>query len=215
MKQPSKRLTPVQWCVLIILLYVAAVLLFPHRINCVYANGDSVSIWEPSFLGAVASGTCIVQISSESGKCATVRLREGCFDLPLVVVPSANKDVFYCIYDHDVDFLIVKIDLGRGFSPPPKDGPLSENILPSSCAVARVRNFDTNNWVPAVAALEAMPPDQFNRQVIGGLRLGFCHLHTAQQVAVDELRNYGSQGGYNGDTVIPTYSASVNSTNEP
>jgi hypothetical protein len=202
MDKSSKNIKILRLFAALLILILAMVLLFPQRINTTFKSGDSITIEAPSFLASAAGSTCIISINLKSGMMARITLVQSWFHTPLIVIPSTNGNIFYCIYDHDTDFQLLKFDLEHTFQPPAKDQVMSSSILGSSCEVDRVKRIDTNDWIAVTKALQQMSPDEYDRQVIGGLRFGLFRIHTDQIVVVNSMRNYGDQGGYNGDPPI-------------
>jgi hypothetical protein len=127
------------------------------------------------------------------------------FDSPIIVIPSPNDDVFLCIYYYDVDTQLFKIDLSKGSKALPNGSILSAIILASNCKVERVLKDDTNDWALAANALEQMSGGQFKRVSIPSLDLVVFHKYYSQKLLAASMHNFGDQGQYPGDAVIPSY----------
>ena len=187
----SKTFKVLRLFALLLLVLVIVVLLLPQHIDTTLKTGGLIAVKAPSFLVSAAGGTCVISIKLKSGIMAQVDLVQGLLHTPLIVIPSTDENIFYCIYDHDTDFQLLKFDLNHTFHPLAKDEAMSSSILNSSCEVYRVKKVDTNDWVAAAEVLQEMSPDEYNRQVIGGLRLGLFRIHTDRTVVLNSLRNFG------------------------
>lgn len=191
MGTPSTTFKVLKLIAVLFILFVVAVLVLPQHIDTTLKSGDSIDIKAPSFLASAVGGTCVINIKLKSGVVGQMSLVQGLLHTPLIVIPSTNENIFYCIYDHDTDFQLLKFDLAHTFQPPAKDEVMSSSILGSSCEVYRVKRTDTNDWAAAAEILQTMSPSEYNRQVIGGLRFGFFQIHTARTVVLSSMRNYG------------------------
>lgn len=182
-----------------IVLGVFSGLVMPLRIDRLLSSGDLIEVTSPSVLESFSVTTCSIQIKSKSGTGAKLELLQSWYDLPFMVIPSTNKNLFYCVYDHDTDFQLLKIDVSSNFSRPPRNAVMSANIVNSTCEVYRVKPSETGEWTNAARIIQAMSPYQFRHQAIGGLRLGFCRIPTSQKYIVDCMFNCGNQGAGYGD----------------
>jgi len=187
----SKTFKVLRLFAVLLFVLVIAVLLLPQHIDTTLKSGASIAVYAPSFLASAAGGTCVISIKLKSGIMAQTDLVQGVLHTPLIVIPSTDGNIFYCIYDHDTDFQLLKFDLNHTFHPLAKDETMTSSILNSSCEVVRVKSGDTNDWVAAAEILQEMSPNEYNRQVIGGLRLGLFRFHTDRTVVLNSLHNYG------------------------
>src|SRR5450756_40449 len=124
-----------KWVIILLaacLSFVFLALVMPLRTDTQLANGDLIQVRSPSALESFNVATCSIYIKTKSGTDARIKLSQSWYDLPFMVIPSTNPGVFYCLYDYDTDFQLLKIDTNRKFSQPPKNKVMSANILDSS-----------------------------------------------------------------------------------
>ena len=181
-----------------------------HRtINIPLNGGGSVTMENPSVLEWFFTSTCAITFSPRPGIVDSVDFGQGWFDAPIMVLPSTNTNVFLCIYDHDVDWQLIRIDLSQRFQPIPLDNPLHGIVRHSTCKIDRVPKSDANDWSYVAATLDKMPGRQYREQS-RGLNLLFFRLRAAQKDVAASMRNFGDQGQYPGDVVTPWYMSSSN-----
>lgn len=179
----------------VFLLCILVIATIHRKINVVFENGGSVKMIAASILGSRSGSTCRIEIDSKSGKHARLDLFQDWSGGPTMVIPTTNENVFLCIYDYDVDFQLLRIDLSKKYRPLAASVFLKANVLHSDCEVTRVLKTDTNDWSIAVATIQRMPVRQYRRGV-NGLELGIFSLHTTQKTLLKILRNFGDQGQY-------------------
>jgi hypothetical protein len=139
--------------------------------------------------------TCTMTFLSIGKETNTVVLGQDLFDSPAFILCSANSNVFYCIYDFDVDWQLIRIDQKQPFKPPSTKNPLQAVIRPSDCKVDRVPPRDVSDWDFAAKMVEEMSRSQFHKQSLGfGLN---------QERLVKILRSSGEQGQYSEDPAMP------------
>jgi hypothetical protein len=132
-------------------IFLALAVSWPQHIKTILGSGGSIKIHAASILQPF-SATCAIHLESKSGMSAETDLVQGWLDGPLIVVPSPDENIFYCVYDHDTDFQLLRIDLKAPFVPPARNTSLGDAILSSTCAVHRVKPGETNDWNAAAAA---------------------------------------------------------------
>ena len=106
----------------------------------------------------------------------------------------------FCIYDNDIDWQVLRIDSDKPFSKIPRDNPITSVVLRSTCKVERVLRGETNDWTLIASSVERMDPRRFKSQA-----LSFVGLVTNQKQIANSMRNFGDQGQYSGDVVVPRY----------
>jgi hypothetical protein len=187
-------------------LLVVAVLLasISRTIHVPLTDGGYVSFLQPSLIGKFFSSSCAITFSPVHGKINSVVLDQNVFEGPLMVIPSTNTNVFLCIYDHDTDWLMIRIDLSQKFQPLSSQNPMQGHVLGSTCQIERVRRVDTNDWYFAASALEKMPSKQFKDQSVG-LDLLVYRLRNDQKYLAASMRAGANSGQYEDDDPIPLY----------
>ena len=193
----------------VFLLCILAIVTIHRKIDVKFKNGGTAKIRAASILASVFGSKCTIEIKSISGKHAEIALLQAWFDGPFMVIATTNENIFLCIYDHDVDFQLLRIDLSQKFQPLKANDFCKGIVIASDCKIARVLKADTDDWAIAVATIQQMPAGQY-RRAVSGLELGFCSLHTTQKTLLDSLRNFGDQGQYPGDVYIPWYMQNQN-----
>jgi hypothetical protein len=186
------------------ILAVALLLLsIPRTIRVPLKDGGSVSFNQPSLIMSIFGSTSTVKICPKTGPTNYVDLEQDWFDGPCMVLPSTNTNVFFCIYDHDVDWQLIRIDVSQPFQTIPA-GPVSGHVFHSTCKIERVLKQDTNDWNFVAATLEKMPSKQYKDQSVG-INLLVYRLRTSQSYLAASMRDFGDQGMYPGDFMTVNY----------
>jgi hypothetical protein len=111
---------------------------------------------------------------------------------PVTVIPDAsNNNVLYCVYDNDVNCLLLKIDFSKRFQPPAPGSLLSPIVLESTCAVDNMQPTDTNEWDMVADAIKAIPTAEFRQQSIPMLDLVFYRRYFERDDVVQILHQRG------------------------
>jgi hypothetical protein len=79
---------------------------------------------------------------------------------------------------------------------------LKRKVIASTCAIRRVLKSETGEWAVVNKFLQEMPEREYERNVISSTMFYF---HTSRETLLKSMRNYGDQGQYNGDIMIPWY----------
>jgi len=170
-------------------------------------SGGSIKIISSSFRARLHGAQCAATISSKSGKVAELDFLQSYFCSPIIFFPSSDENVFFCLYDNDVDVQLIKINIGRSPLPGPADQVLKTIVLKSTCEIERVHKAETNDWNFASQVLQRMPASEYRRNVEVFGSFGF---YTSQKTLLKSVQNNGDQGQYNGETMIPWYLESNN-----
>jgi len=176
-------------------LYIAAVVLVPQKVHNDLRSGGLVEIKPASLCEASLGGGCNVLLKSSSGHEARLTLHQDLFNSPIIVLPTTNADVFICVYDYDVDFQLLRFDVGQPFRRLPGKRFVNANVLASTCRVDRVTPEEGDYWNETHEALQTMARSEYKRQAVG-LNLLFCVAQTSQSVVMDAMTNCGGQGVY-------------------
>ena len=144
-------------------LFIVLVLTVHRKVDVAFPNGGSVKMRAASILESIGGSKCEIEIKSRSDKAAQLTLRQDWFDGPLMVIETTNKNVFLCVYDHDVDFQLLRIDLDQKFVVPPPQVVMSSSILTSTCKIERVPKGDVADWAEAAAAIQQMSAGRYRR----------------------------------------------------
>lgn len=185
----------VQMLLVACVLFMLYGFVMPLRVKTQVASGDLIEIKSPSALQSFNSAKCSIEIKSKSGASARIELLQSWYDLPFLVVALTNHGIFYCIYDHDTDWQLLKIDVNRAFDRPAMNQVMSANILASTCKIERLRPSEKRDWTNVAAMVQMLPSKQYRHQVIGGLRIGCFRIPTPQMNVVGSMLKYGEQGG--------------------
>ena len=186
-------------------IFIAVLGVIHPKIEMTFKAGGSAEIEPSSLLASVRGANCRITLRTKLGKSATIGLLQTLIDAPLILIPSSNEDVFFCVYDYDVDFELLRIDLTQPFRPVGVGDPLRAIVLASTCRVERVLKAETNDWAFASAALKEMPAAQYTHDQITGLKFGFFRIGTSQKLLFESIHTCGGQGVYNGESTTPWY----------
>lgn len=171
-----------------------------RNIQITVNNSESASLKQASFFGWLFGSKCTLRITSDNKPTNLVELRQKLFKNPAIIIPSADTDVLFCIYDNDVDWQLIRIDPRLKSQPIANNSLLGSIVISSTCKVERVLKTDTNDWNTAVQALQEMSPSIFKKQAF--------HLMWQapnQKELIASMRNFGDQGQYPGDIFVPNY----------
>ena len=160
-----------------------------------FTNGGLLQAELCSLFRTIQGGTCTIHLKSRSGKWGRIELLQGAFNAPVMVIPSNNENTFYCVYDYDVDFQLIKFDLSKPFKLATDRIVLDAIVKRSTCEVARVRKADAGDWLTACKYLDALSSSEYKARVFG-VRIGFFSIHTAQRLLIKSMHNRGDQGDY-------------------
>ena len=181
-----------------VFLFLQSFAVIPRSVTTKFPGGA----WARMHSGSLIkdNSTCEIEISTKGAKSSTVVLGQDWFDVPMLIIPSTNESVFYCVYDYDIDFQLLKFDLSQPFHALPSNNPMSAAVISATCGVERVRKVDGEDWRLVGTALQQMPSHEYKRQVLRGLDLIFFRVTTGQKFLSDSiLHNFGGQGQYSGE----------------
>jgi hypothetical protein len=190
-----------------LLAIITGVLVSASRIRNIYftlQSGSSVSVMSAPIRKLFSVSKCTIIINSGSAGSGRVDLLQSFSESPVIVIPSTVSNVFFCVYDNDVDWQLLKIDLGQPFTTLPPENPMRSKVLYSTCRIERVRKAETNDWNAVAAALDKMPAEQFRNQSVS-FNFVVYRAHYSQKQIVASMRNSGDQGQYEGDTIFLQY----------
>ena len=147
------------------------------------------------YLGSFCSMTFVSKYKETN----TVALSQGPYDAPSLIIRSPESNAFYCVYDFDVDWQLIKIHLKKPYKPLPKDNPLCEIVLQSDCEIERITRGGVSDWNSAAETVARMSPSEFRKQSLG---YRFLFPRIGQKQLVTALHSFGGQGQYPGDIVV-------------
>jgi hypothetical protein len=179
------------------LLYTLTVVVIHRNVRVRYKNGDWVEMKPASLYESIAGGACEINIRTASRE-GRIVFHQDMHDSPVLVVPAGSINVFYCIFDYDVDTQLVRIDLNKPFQPAPRKGFVRSNVIVSTCGIERVEREDTAAWAVASGALEQMSAGDYRRQA-AGLNMLFWTVVRDRQTLLGIVKNHGNQGTYGQD----------------
>lgn len=184
------------------LLICVAGALYRRRIDMTFKSGMHVRITTASFAGETCGDSrCSLTFDSKKGKVGHVDLLQTFWECPIIVVPSTNENIFYLLYDNDVDTQLLMVDTSKPFQPPPHRSLLSRIVVDSPWYVARVPwgmgKWDDSDWGFVSSALVHMPVKQFRRQSVPNLDFIFFCVYSDQQGLAASMHN--DQPMYPGD----------------
>jgi hypothetical protein len=181
-----------------------------HVANIPLNNHWSVRIRQPSFVKTIFGSTCRMTFTSKNGATNTVDFNQDYFNCPVFVLPSAESNALFCVYDYDVDWQLIKFTFNEPFTSIAADSPLWGMVTHCDCKVERITRGEVSNWNWVADAVGKMSSHEFRNQ---SLSLGFFGFHPNRQELVMALRDFGKQGQYPGDVVVPAYIAQYQKTN--
>ena len=175
----------------------------PRTIRVPLKDGGQVSFVQPSLIGKFFCSNCTITFSPREGKTNSVKLAQDYFDGPMMVLASTNTNVFFCIYDYDVDLLIIRIDLSQEFVPLRPKSPLQYVLLGSTCKIERVRSYESNDLYFVADALEKMPSRQFKDQSVGLNLLVYRLRNSKGSLAKEICAEFSNNSRYEDDNRVP------------
>jgi len=129
-----------------------------------FFSGGEVRVKSASFFGSCFGSKCRVTYTGSSGS-GDILLFDGRPEGPLLVIPSSNSDVFYCLYDFDVGLRLLKIETNAKFHPFSAKSPLNHIVLASPWQISDGTDSD---WLVAEKYLTSLSQSQFKQQSLSG-----------------------------------------------
>src|SRR5579863_4819995 len=123
------------------------------------------------FRPPVKDATSTIRMTPKNGRTEIIDLGVDWFDSPIMVLQSTNANTYFCVYDDDIDWQLLRIAPGQPYVPPPPKSAASGIILNSTCRIEAVAKSDSNQWHEVAAALNAMSPGEYNRKSFRLFRL--------------------------------------------
>ena len=160
----------------------------------------AVRVQRTALLRSVSEGSYEITFISEVGVTNRVTLYHNLFECPTMLLHGGRSNVFFCVYNHDVDWQLIRIELNEIFQPLPKDSPIRNLVLGSTCRIEQVSKEEKIDWDFVANILEQMSSREFKRRVIASRAF-----RVNQKKLIASLRNFGDQGQYPGEVTIPSY----------
>jgi hypothetical protein len=142
---------------------------------------------------------CVVTLERTNRVIATIVFRKDMWDEPFFLSRATNN-TFFCIYDNDINWLLFRIDVDRGFAPIPAGSPLAYRVISSSCCVEMVSQTENPEWNRVADRLETMGKRAFRDQCIGPLPFQSA---TKRELEV-AMRHLGNAGYYARESRVPS-----------
>jgi len=191
-------LTSVLLILVFFVLTTVMVSLNHKRIKVRLANGDVIEVTPASLYESLHRASCEIEIRTSSKGVAKIVLYQDFWDSPIIVIPTTNANVFFCVFDYDVDTQLLRIDLNEPFDAGAKSSFIKGNVLFSTCKIERVSTHDNAAWEAACVTLQGMPDVEYKREATG-LDLLLFYTQIDRQSLMAVLKNRGSQGLYGRD----------------
>ena len=179
------------------LLYTLMVVVIHRDVRVKFKNGDWVEMKPASVYESIAGGACEINIRTASRE-GRIVFHQDVYDSPVMVIPAGSDNVFYCVFDYDVDTQLVRIDLNKPFQPASRKSFVGSNVIVSTCGTVRVDRDDAAAWAVVSGALEQMSAGEYRRQATG-LNMLFCSVVRDRQTLLGIVKNHGDQGTYGQD----------------
>src|SRR5665213_2862809 len=100
-------------------------------------GGGSIRLTQPSVVELFFKSTSTMTFNSGPAKTDTVILRRDYFDSPVIVIPSTKSNLYFCVYDNDVDWQLIRVDVSGQFRPLPRTSPLCDVVQFATCKIER------------------------------------------------------------------------------
>jgi hypothetical protein len=154
-----------------------------------------------SLLRYIPRDKCILKFVSNEGVINQVTFHQDFFRSPILIIPSTRTNTFFCVYDNDVNWQLIRIDLGQQFRPLPQESPLRNRVLQSTCAIDRVSKQDFGTWTFVAETLENSNASNYGEWITCP---GFP-LRGNRKKLVASIRNCGDAGIYPGELIDLNY----------
>jgi len=183
------------------LVIVAALILvrgsIPRHFSIILDDNWKVQVTKPSFFKAVGRSVCTLEFLANDGKAKRIVFAESSFHQPIIILPSTESNVFYCVYDFDIDWQLIKISPNEPFQ---SLNPVLKGVIKNSdCRIERIAGTTANlaDWKFAADELDRMSQLQFRRRYLG-LEIPLIPINefTLKSPLAGALRRYGDQGTY-------------------
>lgn len=197
MVRPDKlrAILKLKWLTAALLLGVLVALLSPHRTKTSLPNGGSIEIHSPSFLGSLSDSTSRIEIKTISNQTFFLELLNN----PMIVIPSTNDNVLFCICMQDPYYVVVRMDISQPFRKIPRESPIEGTVVGSNCRIDRVLERQSEDWAFIASQVEKMPAHQYKRQCATAISLFGISLHQPQKWLTASMRNHGDAGSFDDD----------------
>lgn len=147
----------------VVVIAIVAAVLIPRQSNLPIGRSGYALVKPATFLRSVFNeASTKIRIISNSGQAGEVVLWQDPFDGPSMVIPAVETNVFFCLYDFDTQYLLVRIDLARPFEAIDAQDILNRVLFSATC---RVSNASSGDWNQAVAYLKAVTARDFRQQI--------------------------------------------------
>lgn len=198
MADPAKSKMPKpKWVIAMSLLGVLTGLLVPHNTRARLPNGGTLKIHTGSFLASLLESASRIEIQPVSGRTVHVELLNSS---PLVVIPSTNHNIFFCVCYQDPYLVLIRININEPFQKIPRESPIRDTVAGANCKIERVLYRQAEDWTLVASQLKNMPSSMYKRQSAPGLSwFGFPVLYNSQRVLAASMRNRGDVGEFEDD----------------
>ena len=95
----------------LLFLYIIAVGVIHRAVRVRLKSGDLVEMKPDSIFRSFDKGSCEIHIRTASRKKARIVLYQDFCDGPMIVVPGASPNVYFCVFDADIDVQLLRIEL--------------------------------------------------------------------------------------------------------
>lgn len=192
-----KAILKLKWITATLLLTAPIGLFLPHTTKTTLPYGRSIEIHSPSFLASLSdSAASRVEVETISGRKFYVDL----LNSPLIVIPSTNHNVFFCICMQDPYYVVVRMNIGQPFQKIPQQSPIEAEVVASNCRIDRVLERQSEDWAFITSQVEKMSARQYRRQCAAAISLfGLPLLHQPRKWLTASMRNHGDVGSFDDD----------------
>ncbi len=142
-------------------------------------NKTFVRVRTPSFWKALSGAPCALDYRSALGRgesVGTITLWRDLVNMPTLLIADGNDGSFFCLYQFDMDWRLLRIDPRRRFVSFPSDNwsCLSNEVCSTPW---EIKEADLSEWQRSLATVVRMSSSEFKRQripiyTLAGLRLG-------------------------------------------
>ena len=176
--------------IVIIILFVLAAILWPFGGSIIIHldNGAEITVSKASSMkGSRDIPTSKLYYKPEHGEGGTIHLLRTLIDSPVTLIASTNTHSLLCLYDADIDLVLIRIEVLANNGSLAYTGGLSKIVLSSTWPIAR---GTTDDWAEILGYLKRTSDEQFRLNSIPKFKLGIINVkwRRAEIIALIEER---------------------------
>lgn len=154
---------------------------FSWKVETSLPTGSIVRIKSAPFVMSFFDSQCEISYGQKSKNGGKILLLDSRPEGPIILIPSTNNKVFFCLYEFDVELRLLKIEPETVFRMFPTNSTLSEVVIESPWQIS---DGDASDWHEAIQYLKHLSPNEFSQQSLSGINLLFFKICTGREALI-------------------------------